>query len=318
MTPLVLLVGFLGAGKTTLMRDLVPRLVERGLRPHVVINDYQNARVDASYFQGLAEAVAPINGSCVCCESFADLIATLDAQELDERSVLLLESNGTTDSVDLVEQLSLRPELRRYTMPVQISVIDAKRWQRRFWHSGLERDQVTTASYLFLTRTDEIAADKLEKVRGDLRGIVPQADFADGAALAEVLAAVRKNASKLPQRREKHAGDSCCGSNHGHHHHHDEEGMVCQQFASWECALPPVVDAEAFRGIMAELPDTVLRAKGVVRLSDAPDQRLIFQKVAGGEMLATPLDDAIDLEPMAIFVGPAVPMDDVRERMAKL
>ncbi len=47
MTPLVLLVGFLGAGKTTYLRALIPALTAEGLQPHVIINDYQNARVDA-------------------------------------------------------------------------------------------------------------------------------------------------------------------------------------------------------------------------------------------------------------------------------
>src|SRR5882757_10372319 len=55
MTPLVLLVGFLGSGKTTYLRALLPALQSNGLDPHVVINDYQNAKVDAALLHDLAE-----------------------------------------------------------------------------------------------------------------------------------------------------------------------------------------------------------------------------------------------------------------------
>lgn len=46
--PLILVVGFLGAGKTTFLRELLPLLEARGLEPFVIINDYANAKVDAS------------------------------------------------------------------------------------------------------------------------------------------------------------------------------------------------------------------------------------------------------------------------------
>lgn len=66
---LVLIVGFLGAGKTTFLRDLLPLLEARGLQPFVIIDDYANARVDASSLQKEGRSVAPINGNCICCES---------------------------------------------------------------------------------------------------------------------------------------------------------------------------------------------------------------------------------------------------------
>lgn len=63
MTPLVILVGFLGAGKTTYLKNLLPQLVKVGIEPHVIINDYENATVDAELFAGLTKHITPINGS---------------------------------------------------------------------------------------------------------------------------------------------------------------------------------------------------------------------------------------------------------------
>ncbi len=55
--PTILFVGFLGAGKTTFLREILPHLEARGLVPYVLINDYQNARVDASSLRHLTEEV---------------------------------------------------------------------------------------------------------------------------------------------------------------------------------------------------------------------------------------------------------------------
>ena len=48
MIPLVLLVGFLGAGKTRFLSDLIPAMHTRGLRPRIILNDFANASIDAS------------------------------------------------------------------------------------------------------------------------------------------------------------------------------------------------------------------------------------------------------------------------------
>ena len=59
MPPLILIVGFLGSGKTTYLRRLLPELRGRGIDPHVIINDYQNARVDAELLRELAVSIVP-------------------------------------------------------------------------------------------------------------------------------------------------------------------------------------------------------------------------------------------------------------------
>lgn len=47
MTPLIIIVGFLGSGKTTYLKKLLPLLSNLGIEPHVIINDYENASIDA-------------------------------------------------------------------------------------------------------------------------------------------------------------------------------------------------------------------------------------------------------------------------------
>jgi G3E family GTPase len=68
MPPLVLLVGFLGSGKTTFLKALLPLLKEHCVVPRVIIN-YQNAEVDAEQLVAFVDRVEAIRGSCICCSS---------------------------------------------------------------------------------------------------------------------------------------------------------------------------------------------------------------------------------------------------------
>ena len=81
MTPLIVIVGFLGAGKTTFLQNLVPALGAEGLIPSLLINDYQNARIDGERFRGVIDEVTTLNGDCVCCGSRDELLAALEQFE---------------------------------------------------------------------------------------------------------------------------------------------------------------------------------------------------------------------------------------------
>jgi CobW/HypB/UreG, nucleotide-binding domain len=102
----------------------------------------------------LTDMIVPISGSCVCCGSRDKLLSTLEDFDHRPGRVVIIETNGTTDSEELIELLSLAPELERFAPPTQVSVIDGKRWQKRFWHNDLKFDQARRANHLFVSRTE--------------------------------------------------------------------------------------------------------------------------------------------------------------------
>src|SRR5688572_19186253 len=102
MMPLVLLAGFLGAGKTRFLTDVIPLLHGQGVRVRVVLNDFENALIDASRLAELDALVTPLDGACVCCTSLRELLDTLHAVPPDPGSMLIIEANGATEAQELL------------------------------------------------------------------------------------------------------------------------------------------------------------------------------------------------------------------------
>lgn len=318
MTPLILLVGFLGSGKTTFLRQLLPALRVRGIDPHVIINDYQNARVDAELLRELADSIVPISGSCVCCGSREELLGALDKFEHATNRVVVIETNGTTDSEELIELLSLEPSLGRFTLPIQLSVIDGQRWQKRFWHNALELEQARTAGFLFISRWEEIDASRREKVAESLAHhhlhstrVAPEA-FA--GEIETVLASVRDR-----PRREAAAHPAECNCGHHHEPHSPHKTHAAHHFASMQIDLPPTVSRSALTVFLDGLPREVIRVKGLARLADSPDEFHVFQRVDDGATQWLPIGKTTRLShPLAVLIGPGIEPEPIHARAEEL
>ncbi|HMO50264.1 MAG TPA: GTP-binding protein [Kiritimatiellia bacterium] len=299
MTPLILITGFLGAGKTTLMRRLVPLLTVKNIKPSIILNDYQNAYVDAETFRGLTDQVVPIGGTCVCCGSRYQLMEALAGATLDESSVMLLEANGTADAPELIEILSADPQVARYTLPVHVVVVDAKRWQKRYFHNELERSQVPTAGYIVLTREEETAASHIKKVRAELKTVAPRAVDVTPEMLADAIGELALAVHQLAPRRFDQAASA-----HDEHHHHHHHGHARHHFSSCELRMPPRVDLDEFREFLQGLPPEVIRAKGIAYENNAANTPWYFQKVEGRDDISFHRIDAkIVYDPVMILIG---------------
>jgi len=315
MTPLVLVVGFLGSGKTTFLKNLMPALAVEGLAPELIINDYQNARIDAEQFRDLAAEVKALSGDCVCCGSRDELLEALRAFHHGAGKVMIIETNGTTDSAQLIESLALDPALKKFSPPVQLSVIDGKRWQRRFWHNALEREQVRTASHIHISRADSVTPEHMEAVLESLQECGVRGKRTNPVSFAKDLSHI----SQTPAEPHSHSHPAGCGCG-DHSHEHGAHEHEAHHFASCEIPLPPVVERSAFDALMAELPEEVLRAKGLVVFEDAPDEFFVFQKVGSDDenrLFPVGRDPRVKT-PLLLLIGPALPVEALRERASKL
>jgi len=310
MTPLVLVVGFLGSGKTTFLKALIPALAARGIKPGLLINDYQNAKVDAEQFRDLIDEVRALSGDCVCCGSREQLFEELRTFQHGGNRVMIVETNGTTDSGALIEALALDPELSGFTDPIQVTLIDAQRWQKRFWHNSLEREQAMTASHLVVTRHDTVSPARWSDVQESIHTKSVRGRPTTPEAFAEEMESVIATVKGMPARTLCTAG---CHHEHEHSHHHEQS-----HFASCELALPELVSRPAFESFLTALPREVIRAKGLVRFAESPAEFFVFQRVEE-DIQFIPVGASPRLKtPLALFIGPAIDSAQIEFRIAGL
>lgn len=312
--PLILVAGFLGAGKTTFLRALMRELKEKGVGFSVVVNDFENAEVDASRLRALGAEVQAISGSCVCCSSLDEFLVSLRDIDVPEDGVLLVEANGASDLISLIAAVTMRGECRRFLSPLQVTMVDGCRWQERGGQNGLEREQVLTSTHWCLTHAAGVNRLRQLEVREAVRELAPRAaetsveDFAQYVRLVRSGLAVFAEESGLPLEEVKRLAER-------HQHHHEGE----RAFTSMRVELPFVVERKALEAVLAALPESVIRVKGLCRLAEIPQIPMSFQHVRpAAETWFLPLLNVLGVLPSGVVIGVGMPVEEIGVRFEGL
>lgn len=312
MTPLIVFIGFLGAGKTTFLRGLLPHLTAAGLEPQVILNDYQNASVDAFTLNESAKNIVPISGSCVCCGSRDEMFDALAAAQLTPQAVMLMEANGTADAAQLIDLLSCDLRSVRYTLPWQLAVVDARRWQRRDEHNELEARQIETATHLHLSHTEDHDRTRDDQVMTEVSEWNPHGVWVCLETFASEMIQLAATAHRLPPRVLRRIGEPV-------HEHHAHEHNATHHFASMELPLPDGLERARLENFLHALPPEVIRAKGLVRLAGQENEFAVFDYLGTDRRITLRRYTAAPhVASLFLAIGPRLPEADIRASLHRL
>ena len=227
MTKVDVFSGFLGAGKTTLIKKLIAEAYA-GEKLVLIENEFGEIGVDGGFMKDAGIEVTEMNSGCICCSLTGDFRAAL--HEVCERYApdrILIEPSGVgklSDIVTAVEQAS-DGEL---TINALCTVVDAgkcKMYMRNF--GEFFNNQVESAGCIILSRTTGIKEEKLAECVALLREKNPGAVIIttpwDELSGAQILDAMEKRdtlTAALESIEREHEEDE---DEHEHHHHHDHE-----------------------------------------------------------------------------------------------
>ena len=234
MTRVDIFSGFLGAGKTTLIKKMIQEAY-RGEKLVLIENEFGEIGIDGGFLQDAGINIKEMNSGCICCSLVGDFCKAL-SQVITEYKPdrILIEPSGVGKLSDVVSSV-MKVTGEDVVLGSTVAVVDAGKVKVYMKNFGeFYNDQIETAGAIILSRTDSIPQSKLDTAVELLR------QHNDAAALvttpwdqltgSQLLAAMEGNDSlsaeltRLAQEQEHHCG---CGHHHEEHHHQDEEHCCC-------------------------------------------------------------------------------------------
>lgn len=312
LTDMIVISGFLGAGKTTLIDKLL-RDAFAGKRVALVENDFGEVSVDAALLRRSGMEVREISAGCICCTLSGDFVQSL--LELLDRfrpDVVIIEPSGVGKLSDIEKACADARITRLAKLSAKITVVDVKRCRMYRENFGeFFEDQIRCADAIVLSRTEKFP-EKVSSARACISEINPSARVYgqawDALPLAEVLAArVQSRECDTHECSCGHVHDhhegTCCGHHdHEHHHdadctcgHHDHGHSAEEAFDTVTVRTERLFEEKTLHALLNRLQDgsmgTVLRAKGLVRDKAGAS---CFQLVPGEiQITPTPAGDSV-------------------------
>ncbi|MBP3919763.1 MAG: GTP-binding protein [Clostridia bacterium] len=258
MTKIDIISGFLGAGKTTLIKKLISESY-KGEKLVLVENEFGEIGVDGGFMKDAGIEVSEINSGCICCSLVGDFRAALaEVVEKYAPDRIIIEPSGVGKLSDVIRAAQGAKTDGKAELNSFITVADctkAKMYMKNF--GEFFNDQIENAGCIILSRTQKMDEAKLETVVALLREHNPEAviittpwDAISGDVIrsamekttdlaAELMEAVKADLAQEEEAHEHHHhhhhddDEECCCHHHDeedeheHHHHHDEEEECC-------------------------------------------------------------------------------------------
>lgn len=283
-----LITGFLGSGKTTLMKHVLTHGLATE-RVAVIMNEMADLGIDGKVLQGLnVDRMVELSNGCICCSGVLQLgLAVQEIMDTVKPTVLLVESSG------VAEPFSVVAELRGIGVRTDsvITVVDAENVHWYCKESDVAEEQIRQADFIVLNKLDLVEPSRVRPIEKRLSRLNARAmvlKTRHGAVDTDLLftSSVRRFRMQASSERE---------ADHTHTVADGFESFVFKEAGSFQRA--------SFEHVLREMPQEIYRAKGIIRF-EGESQPSLFNHVCGRstfDWIALPMGD--DFVNQAVFIG---------------
>jgi G3E family GTPase len=304
--PVIVITGFLGSGKTTILNHIVHQPDMKATA--VIVNEFGEIGIDHLLVETSEENMIEINNGCICCtvrgdlaDKLGSLSMWLDTGHVPQVDRVIVETTGLADPAPIMHTLMTDEDLlNRYRLESVITVVDGIAGASSIDRFSEAMKQAAIADHLVISKGDLVDSHSspaaLEALRKRLRQVNPRAalhEAVNGAIDMSILdvkasddaEAAFHDFSDWVAAAESSCDDPDChdhdhahGHGHAHQHTHDEGGIT-----SFVVRLDKPVDQKAFNDFLQELViefgEYLLRMKGILNVAGTPEKPAVIHGV---------------------------------------
>ena len=287
MTKVDVISGFLGAGKTTFIKELINKVFV-GEKLVLIENEFGEIGIDGGFLKDAGIEITEMNSGCICCTLVGDFSKALQ-KVLEEYHPdrVIIEPSGVGKLSDIVKAIEDVKRDADIEISGRITVVDGKKAKMYLKNFGeFFQDQVAHASTIVISRTQSMSPEKIEECVHMLREENKEAAIIStpweelgkdaiiralehGAQIEDLLEEHYHHDHEhdhCHDHHHDHEHDHCCG--HDHHHHHADE-----VFTSWGRETAHRYTEEELDFLLKALSETegygtILRSKGIIGMAD--------------------------------------------------
>ena len=245
MTKIDIVSGFLGAGKTTLIKKLLAEALG-DTKVVLIENEFGEIGIDGGFLKEAGIEIKEMNSGCICCSLVGDFGTSLkEVMHTYEPERILIEPSGVGKLSDVMKAVQDVIDTKEVVLNSAVAVVDASKCKMYIKNFGeFFINQIEHAGTIILSRTGNISEEKLNKCIELIREhnekatiITTPWDDLDGkdilatiegakdleAEMMEELKAHRDKEEEHHHHHHHHDEECGCGHHHEHHHHHDED-----------------------------------------------------------------------------------------------
>ncbi len=286
MTKIDVVSGFLGAGKTTLIKKLLADALN-GSKTVLIENEFGEIGIDGGFLQESGIEIKEMNSGCICCSLVGDFGTSLKeviSTYAPER--ILIEPSGVGKLSDVLKAIENTAGALDVEINSAVAVVDASKAKMYIKNFGeFFLNQIENAGTIILSRTGNMTQEKIEEAVALIREhnakatiITTPWDDLEGAQILETIENAKSLEEELlkeimSQPEEEH-------HHHHHHHHHDDEGEAEEYgIQTFVYSARPPLDINKFDEMVARRwPKEIIRAKGLCYFSHDIDRCFLFEQ----------------------------------------